>query len=206
VRVVSPAAGERLVGGQQTVITWNATSVEKVRNFDLLLSTDGGVSFPTSIASGLPAGQTSYSWTVPSVCASSARIEVVATTTGGERVVAVTEGNLAIGQQGPGLDLNRSSIDDSSLSLTAAGEAFLDGVVVEISTDASGTTFQGFSRPPKIKGGRKLKTRGAIGGMGLDQFFPDGTVRALRLTAAPCATTVVSVRRQGNTLVSIPSN
>ncbi|HKQ05706.1 MAG TPA: hypothetical protein VJ464_11275 [Blastocatellia bacterium] len=206
VRVVSPAAGERLIGGKSAVISWIATSVEQLRGFDVLLSTDGGVSFSSSIATGLPASQTSYSWTAPSVCATNARIEVVATTNSGERVVAMTEGSFAIGQAGPAVDLSHSSIEDGSLSLTsAAGEVFPDGVVVEISTDAAGAAFQGFSRAPKIKGGgRKLKTRGTIDGKGLDQFFPDGEVRALRLSGSPCALTVVSVRRQGSSLVPVP--
>jgi hypothetical protein len=140
---------------------------------------------------------------VPSVCTGSARVEVVATTTGGERVIAVTEGSFAIGQAGPGLDLGRSSISDATLSLSAAaGELFADGVSVEISTDAGGTTFQAFSRTPKIKsGGRKLKTRGVIDGKSLDQIFPDGAVRVIKLSSAPCATTQISVRRQGDALV-----
>lgn len=208
VRLVTPAGGEQLVGGKPLVISWSATAIEKVRSFDVLLSTDGGVSFPIGIASGLPASQTSYSWMVPNLCASSARIQVVATTTSGEKVVAVSASSFAIVQAGPGLDLSRSSINDGGLSLTAvAGEMFSDGVAIEISADESGAAFQGFSRAPKIKsGGRKLKMRGAIDGKGLDQFFPDGTVRVLKLSAAPCVTTVIRVRRQGNSLISLPAN
>jgi hypothetical protein len=204
VRLVTPAAGEQLVGAKQAVITWSATAIEKVQSFDVLLSTDGGVSFSSSVATGLPASQMSYSWTVPNVCVSNARFQVIVTTTSGERVVAMTEGTFTIAEAGPGVDLSRSSIDDSGLSLTAAGEVFSEGLTIEISTDSIGTTFQGFSRAPKIKsGGRKLKTRGAIDGQGLDHFFPDGVIRVLKLSAAPCATTVVRVQRQGNSLIPV---
>jgi hypothetical protein len=185
VRIVTPVGGEQLTGGRLAVITWSATPIEKVRSFDLLLSTDGGLSFPTGIVSGLPASQTSMSWVVPGICASSARIQVVATTSAGEKVIAVSDGNFAIAQAGTGLDLGRSSIADGGLLLVAAsGEVFPGGAIVEISTDQSGGTFQVFSRTPKIKGGgRKLKTRGTINGQSLTDYFPEGATRALRLIA-----------------------
>jgi hypothetical protein len=199
VRIVTPVGGEKLSGGRLAVITWSATAIDKVRSFDLLLSTDGGLSFPTAIASGLPASQTSFSWVVPRICASSARIQVVATTSAGEKVMAVSDGSFAIAQAGTALDLTSSSIAEGRLVLkAAAGEVFSDGVVIEISADESVTTFQGFSRTPKLKsGGRKLRTRGTINGRSVTDFYVDGASRILRLAAAPCNTTRIKVKTRG---------
>jgi hypothetical protein len=207
VRIVTPDGGEQLTGGRVAVITWSATAIEKVRSFDLLLSKDGGLSFPTAIASGLPATQTSISWVMPGICAISARIQVVATTTTGEKVMAVSDGSFVIAQSGTELDLTNSSIAEGGLVLkAAAGEVFSDGVVIEISADESGITFQGFSRTPKLKsGGRKLKSRGAINGRSVTDFFVDGATRILRLTAAPCNATRIEVKRQGAQLVAVAS-
>jgi hypothetical protein len=175
-----------------------------VRSFDVLLSTDGGVSFPTIIASGLSSNQASFTWAVPNVCASNARIEVIATTIAGEKVKSAPGGSFAIALAGPGIDLSKSSVDTGSMNLSA-GSSFLfeDGVIVEISNDEQGNGFASFSKSPKIKGGgRKLKTRGTIGGRSLADFFPDGATRIIRLTVAPCSTTRLRVMRSGDQLVA----
>jgi hypothetical protein len=204
VRIAIPAGGEQLIGGNQLVITWSATAIEKVRSFDVLLSTDGGVGFPTIIASGLSSNQTSFTWAVPSACASNARIEVIATTIAGEKVKSAPGGSFAIALAGPGIDLSKSSVDTGSMNLSAgSGFLFEDGVIVEISNDEQGNGFASFSKSPKIKGGgRKLKTRGTIGGRSLADFFPDGATRIIRLIVAPCSTTRLRVMRSGDQLVA----
>ena len=205
VRLITPAGGEQLTGGEQAVITWSATAVEKVRSFDVLLSTDGGVSFPTVMASGLPASQTSFFWIVPGICANNARIQVIAMTTAGEKVLSLPDAGFSIIQPGPVVDLTRASIDSSTLQLVAAsGNSFSADIVVEISTDEAGVSFMSFSKSPKIKGGgRKLKTRGTINGQSVTDFFPDGSTRILKLAAAPCNNTGVKVKRQGAQLVTV---
>ncbi|HEX8089029.1 MAG TPA: hypothetical protein VF762_09265 [Blastocatellia bacterium] len=204
VRLITPAGGEQFTAGKQAVITWSATAIEKVRSFDVLLSTDGGVSFPTSIASSLPSTQTTFSWAVPGTCLNNARIEVVATTSTGEKVKSAPGGSFAIALPGPELDLGKSSVGTGSMSLSAgSGSLFTDDVIVEISDDEAENGFASFSKSPKIKGGgRKLKTRGTIGGRSLADFFPDGATRIIRLTVAPCSTTSLRVMRSGDQLVA----
>jgi hypothetical protein len=208
VRVVSPTSGERIHGGQQVSIAWDATGREKVRGFDVLLSTDGGATFSTSIAAGLAADQSSFVWSAPTICASNAKIQVIATTTTGEPVAAASDGSFIIEQRGPGVDLVKSSIGSDSLLLVAAsGERFPGGAVLEISRDEVGTSYAAFLRTPKLKGeGKKLKTRGSIDGQSLNQFFPDRAVRLLKLSAAPCATTIIRIQRDRNSLVSAAIN
>ncbi|HKQ05457.1 MAG TPA: hypothetical protein VJ464_10010 [Blastocatellia bacterium] len=208
VRVLSPFGGDHYLAGQQVGISWDATGRDKVRSFDILLSTDAGATFSTSVATGLSADQSSFVWTVPNLCAGSARLQVVANTSASEKVVSAPNGSFSIEQRGPSVDLTKSSISADSLVLSAAsGEAFTGDITVEISTDAQGTSYAAFSRPPKLKsGGRKLKTRGTLGGLDLDQFFPDGATRFLKLSAAPCATTILKIRRTGDSLVSVAAD
>ncbi|HJQ24671.1 MAG TPA: hypothetical protein VKA60_12205 [Blastocatellia bacterium] len=205
VRLLSPGSGDHFQASQQVVISWDAAGRDQVRGFDVLLSTDGGVTFSTSIATNLSPDQSSLVWVVPTFCADSAQLQVVANLLSGGKVVSTSVGSFTIAQRGPGVDLSRSSIAADSLLLTAtAGEAFPDGVVVEVSKDEAGTSYVSFIRPAKLKaGGRKLKTRGTLDGMDLDQFFPNDARRVLRLVALPCNVTTMGVRRQGNQLLTV---
>jgi agmatine/peptidylarginine deiminase len=73
----SPAGCQALTPGLSAPITWISDDDAAVTSVDLLLSTDGGQTFPTTIASGLSA-LGSYNWTVPALDTSLARIRVVA--------------------------------------------------------------------------------------------------------------------------------
>jgi len=72
-----PNGGLVLTPGQQYPITWITDDDVGATSVDLLLSTDGGATFPTTIASGQPP-LGSFTWTVPATPASSARVRVVA--------------------------------------------------------------------------------------------------------------------------------
>lgn len=69
--------GETLNHGNTVQINWISDDDKfAVQSVDLLLSTDGGVTWPTTIASGIaPSGQ--FVWTVPDVATTHARVRVV---------------------------------------------------------------------------------------------------------------------------------
>lgn len=69
--------GESLNPGDNVTINWISDDNGGVVNVDLLLSTDGGATFPTVIASGT-ADDGSYTWNVPDVFTTQARVRVVA--------------------------------------------------------------------------------------------------------------------------------
>jgi hypothetical protein len=77
VTVISPNGGETLEYGTQYEIRWSATDNARVTSVTLLLSTDGGASFPDTIATG-EANDSSYTWTVPDVTSGTVRVRVVA--------------------------------------------------------------------------------------------------------------------------------
>jgi hypothetical protein len=73
----SPNGGQTLTGGQSFTISWISDDDAGVSTVDLHLSTDGGLTYPTVIATGqTPLG--SYNWTVPNVNTALARVRVTA--------------------------------------------------------------------------------------------------------------------------------
>lgn len=63
--------------GELIETTWLFDSPEGVTDADLLLSTDGGVTFPSTIATSFDAGSGSYYWTAPDVGSNDARLRLV---------------------------------------------------------------------------------------------------------------------------------
>lgn len=77
VAVSSPNGGEILEVGTGHDIEWVASDNANVDSVMILLSTDGGVTFPDTLASG-EANDSSYTWIVPDIDAKTARVKVVA--------------------------------------------------------------------------------------------------------------------------------
>ncbi len=75
VNVTSPVGGETWAAGSSHAVTWAATDNVVVASVDLALSTDGGATFPTNIATGL-ANTGTYTWAVPVTLTSTARVRV----------------------------------------------------------------------------------------------------------------------------------
>jgi agmatine deiminase len=75
--VREPNGGEAVAAGQSYTIRWISDDDEGVSNVDLLLSLDGGATWPVTIASAV-ADTGSYAWTAPQVHTSHARVRVVA--------------------------------------------------------------------------------------------------------------------------------
>jgi YD repeat-containing protein len=65
VTVTSPNGGERIVAISIYTLRWTCTSSQGITSQEIRLSTDGGVSFPNVIATGLQGDVRSYNWTVP---------------------------------------------------------------------------------------------------------------------------------------------
>ena len=82
--VASPNGGERIAARSNFTIRWTATSTQGISSQEIRLSTDGGQTFPTVLASGLGGTAESYSWDVPSdLSTNNGRIRVTVTDTSG---------------------------------------------------------------------------------------------------------------------------
>jgi concanavalin A-like lectin/glucanase superfamily protein/FG-GAP repeat protein len=219
--LTSPNGGENLRLGQQFTIMWTvpAAVAGQVKGFDLTLSTDGGATFPIQIApSGdpaqpaLPAGARTFSWTVPSLCTTRARVAVITTSLSNIRTSDTSNADFVIADVGPTIDTsNMFIVDDFRLILTTTTPTggtevlFSQDTVVEISIDSAGLlSFFTFSKPGKIKkGGGKYLSKGTINGQTLGAFFPNGATRVLRITRPTCRITLLRVMRSGEVLTVV---
>ncbi|MCK4547283.1 MAG: hypothetical protein KAW17_07555 [Candidatus Eisenbacteria sp.] len=75
VTVLDPNGGEEIQGGETYDIQWDADDNVGVTSTTILLSTDAGSTYPTTIASGSLVSP--YSWDVPDVDEPSCRIKIV---------------------------------------------------------------------------------------------------------------------------------
>jgi agmatine deiminase len=73
--VLSPNGGETLTPGQPTTIAWISDDDKSVKEADLLLSLDGGQSYPYTIATGVP-DSGNFTWNVPNLATNQARVKV----------------------------------------------------------------------------------------------------------------------------------
>jgi hypothetical protein len=94
IAVTSPASGVRWGVGSHRTIAWNHT-LGGGQTFNILLSTDGGSTFPMTLASGVAGDATSgsYDWVVSGATSTQARVRVVWTP---NTAVRGTTGNFTI--------------------------------------------------------------------------------------------------------------
>jgi len=80
IHLLSPNGGESLIGNSTYNIVWQCNDTSLVKYFRLLLSTDGGTTYPDTIATNIPDTDTSYAWAVPDTMNSSSckvKVEVI---------------------------------------------------------------------------------------------------------------------------------
>ncbi|MBI4850217.1 MAG: hypothetical protein HY819_00165 [Acidobacteria bacterium] len=95
VATLTPLGGEEFTPGQQVRITWRTQDNSSIARQEILLSTDGGNSFPITIASGL-VGVRDFIWTVPEINTTMAKIKIVAIDLSNNRGEGVTERTFTI--------------------------------------------------------------------------------------------------------------
>jgi uncharacterized repeat protein (TIGR01451 family) len=97
VLVSAPNGGENVDAGRATLISWTSSSPQGIASHDIVLSTDGGASFPTPVASGLAGGATSFEWSIPGTLRSStARIRVIANLVAGGQATDDSDSDFVI--------------------------------------------------------------------------------------------------------------
>jgi uncharacterized protein (TIGR03437 family) len=120
ITVTSPLNGEMLLAGTTERIAWEASSTSTGTTFDILLSTDGGATFPTTIATGIPRTTLFYQWNVPATLVTSrARIRIVSRDTSGSSCVANSEADFFVVGLGAGSAVNYK-YDDLNQLIEAA--------------------------------------------------------------------------------------
>lgn len=94
--VKSPNGQETLNAGSQFMINWSASDNVGITRQDITLSTDGGKTFPTTIATGLPGNAQTFLWTVPALDTNQAQVRVTAFDTSGNVGLANSAQNFTI--------------------------------------------------------------------------------------------------------------
>jgi len=141
ITMVQPTGGEVIPGGLTYHIQWQSDDNVGVASHDVALSTDGGQTFPTALASGLSGNTQAFDWTVP---------PNIAPTRGG--VVRVTATDAAGNQQsaasglvtiiGSGFQPNNTTTLSYD-SLNRLTQAVLNGgVTIQYTWDAAGNLVQ----------------------------------------------------------------
>ena len=151
VAVTSPAGGESWVQGSVHPVTWTASDNVGVASVSLVCSTDGGRSFPDTIARRI-ANTGTYSWTLPLITANSALIKVVAYDANGNvgsdvsdrafAIVASSTGtlvSLVSADTGPGLVRVTWYTTQAQLAATVSRSAASDGWTPVATVTADGT-------------------------------------------------------------------
>ncbi len=113
--IISPSGGEHWAGGDTHDICWNmdAAGLDFLR---LLLSIDGGIQFPDTIAAALPPDDTLYEWEVPSYNCAQCRVRVEAADSSGSAVVTAEGGDFTIDSEAPGVPLLAEPPDSSRVA------------------------------------------------------------------------------------------
>jgi YD repeat-containing protein len=90
--LLQPTGGEVIIGGMAFVIQWLSDDNVGVASHDVALSTDGGQTFPTPIATSLNGNTQTYNWSVPADIATGRKavLRVTATDSAGKRNTALS--------------------------------------------------------------------------------------------------------------------
>ncbi len=120
VTVVEPNGAEVLHSGEQFEIRWVATDNETVESVSILLSRDGGLTFPDTVAVGEP-NDSSYVWLVPGTYSTQCVIRVVAFDGVGNEGQDESDATFSIVAQVPAL----GGCGEAALALMAALTAAL---------------------------------------------------------------------------------
>ncbi|HMG36530.1 MAG TPA: hypothetical protein VKM94_21515 [Blastocatellia bacterium] len=208
--LTAPNGGESLHWDQVFPIAWTvgAGLEDQVRGFDLFYTTDNGATFtpitalnPTQPALGAMAR--TFNWTVPHLCVASVKVLVRATSITSAVSSDQSNANFSISEPAPNVDTTSISFSGKKkLNFRVLGNStplFKDGVTVEVSTDATGSTLVPGDSAVK-EGGTKVQVHKA-GGIKIGNFIPDGAVRFFRITNPTCGVVVLRLKRMGSSLV-----
>lgn len=143
VAVLAPNGGESWAVGSGQTITWNASDAAGVASVDLVYSTDGGTTFPFTIALG-EANDGSFAWTVPNTPTGAAVVRVTAHDLNANSASDVSDAVFSIARLT--LSVTLAGTGSGSVSKDPDQPDYAFGQIVElIATPNTGSTFTGWS-------------------------------------------------------------
>ncbi|MBL8150369.1 MAG: hypothetical protein JNN15_10635, partial [Blastocatellia bacterium] len=141
VTVLSPNGGENIIAGSSFTISWRSSDDRSISRHNIDLSTDGGSTFPVSIASGLSADAQTFVWSVPQIDTGQARVRVTAIDQANNQGTDVSNANFNIANRDfqlefaqPNITLSRRGSTDATLNIIRTG-GFDGAVTVTVPAD-----------------------------------------------------------------------
>lgn len=135
--LIAPAGGEVFTFGSTVAISWLSVDAAGVASHEVRLSTDGGATFPTVLAAGLPGDATQFDWQQPSnVLTRRGRIRVIARNAAGASVQDESAGDFSIVSLGAAQLRTVAYQYDNLQRLTKA--SYPDGATIAYTYDAAG--------------------------------------------------------------------
>ncbi len=148
--LTAPKGGEIIESGCAFPITWAPASVVGITSQEIRLSTDGGTTFPTTIATGLSGDIQVFNWSIPTdLKTTQGRIRISVTDTAGLTVSDDSDANFVILQSGQ--TISRRYVYDELSRL--ARIMFEDRSTITYTYDSVGNrtgTVQAFNNYPRI--------------------------------------------------------
>ncbi|MFY9222888.1 MAG: hypothetical protein WAQ98_09475 [Blastocatellia bacterium] len=193
VNFTSPNGGETFNSGSNLAINWTSSDNVGVTGQDLSLSTDGGQTFPITLASGLAASVQSFSFPIPeNLATNQARLRLVVRDAAGNVGQAVTANNFIIAQAAdntaPTVTISQPS---SNSNLVAGGPIQVNWT----STDNRAVVSQALLL--SLNGGQSFTQVASFGAN--DSSFLLNNTNGLSLTTPQAIVRITATDQAGNT-------
>jgi len=189
----SPVGGESFTSGSNLSIAWVSSDNVGVTSQDLSLSTDGGQTFPITIASGLAGSTQNFSFPIPqSLSTTQARLRLVVRDVAGNVGQSTTANNFIIAQ----------AVDNTAPTVTISQPTTNSNVIagspIQVnwqSTDNRAVVSQALLL--SLNGGQSFTTIASFGAN--DSSFLLNNIDGLNLTTPQAIVRITATDQAGNT-------
>ena len=189
---LSPKGAEKFNSGDNLQISWMSSDNVGVTSQDLSLSTDGGNTFPITIASGLPGTTQSFSFPIPtSLQTNQARLRLIVKDGAGNNAQTVTATNFIIEQ------VSDTVAPVVTISQPSVNERLIAGQPIQVkwqSVDNRAVTTQ--SLLISFDGGNSFNQVANLGAS--DSSFVINNISQLNLTSSQVIVKITATDMSGN--------
>lgn len=188
VTVRAPNGGEALPAATTFMITWTASDDTGITSQDIQLSTDGGVSFPQVIATGLAGNVRAFAFNVPMINTATAQVRIVARDAAGNMGSDTSDANFTIGLRPV---IINPVFSDGKLKILASGSNILPNAQLIV---VNGTSRETYTLQLNGSGTRFIIKKSQLGtpsNLPLRQVLPTGV-------------TLMFIVRNSNGIESLP--